>query len=96
MDVIELDNFGEDGREEDAREEEREEEEESFTENTNNANAEFDNIRTQINSETTDQTRVDLNDFNPTDLERQIQDHAVRKAIQRYDSIQALETGTDS
>ena len=98
MDAIELDNFGEDGREEDAREEEeREEEDTSFTENTNNANAEFDNIRDLINQpQEGDTTRVDLNNLNPTDLERQIQDHAARKAIQRYDSIQALETATDT
>ena len=56
----------------------------------------YTNIRSLINSETADQTRVDLNDFDPTDLERQIQDHTVRKAIQRYDSIQALETATDT
>ena len=51
MDAIELDNFGEDGREEDVREEEeeREEEDTSFTENINNANAEFDNARNSHN-----------------------------------------------
>ena len=37
-----------------------------------------------------------MNNLNPTDLERQIQDHAARKAIQRYDSIQALEKATDT
>ena len=31
-----------------------------------------------------------------TDLERQIQDHAIRKAIQRYDAVKALETATNT
>jgi hypothetical protein len=50
---IELDNLSEDGREED-----RQEEDTSFTENTDNANAEYDNIRSQINSEQVAQNRV--------------------------------------
>ncbi len=90
---IELDNLGEDGREE----EDRQEEDTSFTENTDNANAEYDNVRAQINSEQTTQIRVNtgLGEDELTDLKRQLQDHAVKKAIQRYDSIQALETATD-
>ncbi len=91
---IELDNLGEDGREEDTKEEE----DTSFTENTENANAKFENTRSQINSEPDDQTRANtgLREDDPTDLERQIQDHAIRKAIERYDAIQALGTATDT
>ncbi len=92
---IELDNLGENGREE----EDRQEEDTSFTENTDNANAEYDNTRSQISSEQTIQTRANTGlgeDDDLTDLERQIQDHAVKKAIQRYDAIQALETATDT
>ncbi len=68
-----------------------------FAENINNADAEFDEIRSRINSNRPQgTTRVNLNDLNPTELESQIQDHAVRKTIQRYDAIQALETVTDT
>ena len=53
---IELDNLGEDRTE---QEEAEQAEDTSFTENTDSAD--YDNIRMQINSESTDQTRVDLN-----------------------------------
>ena len=92
---IELDNLGEDGREE----KDRQEEDTSFTENTDNANTEYDNTLSQIFSEQVAQNRVNTGlgeDDDLTDLERQIQDHAVRKAILRYDAIQALETATDT
>ncbi len=46
MTDIKLDNLSEDKREED----DRQEQDISFTENTNNANAEYDNTRSQINS----------------------------------------------
>ncbi len=90
---IELDNIGEDRTEQEraVRAEEREEEgtdlreETSFTENT-------DNIRSVTQSRVN--TGLGKDDF--TDLERQIQDHAIKKAIQRYDAIQALETATDT
>ncbi len=101
MDAIEIDRFGEDEREvEYVREEDRQEEEKdtSFIENTNNANAEFDNMRTQINSATADQTRVNtgIGEDGFTDLEREIQNHAVRKAVQRCDAIKALDSATDT
>ncbi len=94
---IELDNIGEHRTEQERAEQaeraEEEEEETSFNEKTD---ADYDNIRTRISSKTSAQseTRVDPNDFDSTDLERQIQDHAVRKAIQRYNAIQALESVT--
>ena len=68
----------------------------SLIENT--AKTDADNIRKRINSGTATQseTRVDLNDSDSTDLERQIQDRAIKKAVQRYDAIQALESATDT
>ena len=94
---IELDNLGEDEQYEDAREQREEEEDTSFTENTDNA--EYDNIRSQISSDRVkgrESTKIDLDDIDFTDLKRQIQDHLNKKAIQRYDAIQALETATDT
>ncbi len=98
MDDIELGDCGEDrtNQREWTEEAEREEEETSFIENTAKTNA--DNIRKRINSGTATQseTRVDLNDSDSTDLERQIQDRTIKKAVQRYDAIQALESATDT
>ena len=56
------------------------------------------NIRCQIYSEQVVQNRVNIGLDNEglTDLEKEIQDHAVKKAIQRYYAIQALETATDT
>ncbi len=97
MDVIELDNTGEDRTEqrEETERAEREDKETSFIENT--AKTDADNIRTRISSETSAQneTRVDPNDSDSTDLERQIQDQFDKKAAQRFDAIQALESATD-
>ena len=98
MDDIELGDRGEDrtNQRERTEEAEREEEETSFIENT--AKTDADNIQKRINSGTATQseTRVDLNDSDSTDLERQIQDRAIKKAVQRYDAIQALESATDT
>ncbi len=98
MDVIELGNTGEDRTEqrEETERAEREDEETSFIENT--AKTDADNIRTRISSETSAQseTRVDPNDCDSTDLERQIQDQFDKKAAQRFDAIQALESATDT
>ena len=94
---IELGNFCEDEQYEDAREQQEEEEDTSFTENTDNA--EYDNIPSQISSDRVkgrESTRIDLDDIDFTDLKRQIQDHLNKKATQRYDAIQALETATDT
>ena len=64
----------------------------SFTENTDNAD--YDNIRSQISSRS--RTNTERGDFDSTDLERQIQDRLDRKATQRYDAIQALESAMDT
>ena len=65
MDVIDLDNIGEEGREE------KDQEETSFSENTKDN---YDNTRSQINSEpaTQSETRTDLEDFDTEDLTRRI------------------------
>ncbi len=98
MDIIELDNTGEDRTEQRGETEraEREDKETSFIENT--AKADADNIRTRISSETSAQseTRADPNDSDSTDLERQIQDKFDKKAAQRFNAIQALESATDT
>ncbi len=98
MDVIELDITGEDRAEqrEETERAERENEETSFIENT--AKTDADNIRKRISSGTSAQseTRVDPNDSDSTDLERQIQDQFDKKAAQRFDAIQALESATDT
>ena len=88
---IELDNIGEDrtGQEEAEQEKqaedraEGEESETSFVENT-------DNIQSQSRA------NIGLDEDDLAGLEKQIQDHAIKKAIQRYDTIQALETATDT
>ncbi len=96
---IELDNIDK-GREEERSGQDREREETSFTERTEETKDDYDDIRSRINSEKTptqSETNVGFDDEDdPTDLERQIQDLAVKKALQRYKAIQALEslTGT--
>ncbi len=74
----------------------REDEETLFIENT--AKTDADNIRTRISSETSAQseTRADPNDSDSTDLERQIQDKFDKKAAQRFDAIQVLESAMDT
>ncbi len=86
MDNTELDNIGEDRTEQ--GEAEQEEEDTSFTENTDNTD--YDNIQTQINSESTDQTRVDLNDFYFTDVTRQLAKNQQDKEVRKEGAIQIL------
>ena len=86
---IELDNINEQEQvqEQELAEREEEEEETSFTENTNNN---YDNTRSQISSEPTVQTRVDLNDFVSTDLERRLAKDQQDKEMRREGAIQIL------
>ena len=91
---IELDNIDK-GREEERSGQDREREETSFTERTEETEDDYDNIRSRINSEETVQSKMNDED-DPTDLERQIQDLAIKKAVKRYDAIQALESLTDT
>ena len=95
MDDIELDNINK-GREE---EQDRGREETSFTERTEETEDDYDDIRSRINSEqapTQSETNVGFDDEDDSELARQIEDHAIKKAVQRFDNIRALEslTGT--
>ena len=95
MDDIELDNINK-GREEEGRtEQDREREETSFTERTEETKDDYDNIRSRIDSEEAP-TQSKTNDEDDSELARQIQDHAIKKAVQRYGAIQALESATDT
>ena len=87
MDDIELDNIDK-GRVED--EQDREKEETSFTERTEETEDDYDDIRSRISPEPTVQTRVDLNDFDSTDLERRLAKDQQDKEARREGAIQIL------
>ncbi len=89
MDIIELDNIGEDRteREQTEREEQTEEADTSFTEQSESTQI-FDGSNPRFGHFT------DLNDFDSTNLERKIQDRINRKATQRYYVVKALEEAT--
>ncbi len=97
MDDIELDNIDK-GRVED--EQDREKEETSFTERTEETEDDYDDIRSRISPEPTVQSKTnegsEYDEDDPTELERQIQALAVKKALKRYNAIQALESATDT
>ncbi len=101
MENIELKERGreEDEKFEDARER-QEEEETSFTERTEETKDDYDNIRSRISPEPTAQSETnegfDDDEDDPTDSEKRLQDLAIKKAVQRYDAIQALESATDT
>ncbi len=100
MDEIELKERGreEDEKFEDARER-QEEEETSFTERTEETKDDYDNIRSRISPEPTVQGETNEgfdDEDDPTDSEKRLQDLAIKKAVQRYDAIQALESATDT
>ncbi len=95
---IELDNIDK-GREEERSGQDREREETSFTERTEETEDDYDDIRSRINSEKTptqSETNVGFDDEDDSESARQIEDHAIKKAVQRFDNIRALEslTGT--
>ena len=96
---IELDNIDK-GREEERSGQDREREETSFTERTEETEDDYDDIRSRINSEeapTQSKTNVGFDDKDdPTDSEKRLQDLAIKKAVQRYGAIQALESLTDT
>ncbi len=96
MDNIELDNLGEDRteQEEERREEAEQEEQEETQHETsfiNRIRGIWDNTNSQIRDSA---ERTERGDFDLTDLERQIQRLEERKATQRYNAIQALESAT--
>ena len=81
------------GREE---EQDREREETSLTERTEEDEDDYDNIRSRIDSEEAPTQSKTNDEDDPTELEKQIQDFAIKKAMIRYDAIQALESLTDT
>ena len=97
MDVIELDNTGEDRTEqrEETEQVEREDEKTSFIEN--NAKTDADDIRTRISSETSTQseTRVDLNDFDFKDVARSLAKNQQDNETRKKGAIQILKKITD-
>ncbi len=96
MDNIELDNLGEDRTEQEQAErvEEEEEEEEEEAAETSFINR-IRGIWGQTNSQIRDSAeRTERGDFDLTDVERQTQRLEERKATQRYNAIQALESAT--
>ena len=98
MDDIELDNINK-GREEERSGQDREREETSFTERTEETKDDYDNIRSRISPEPTDQSKTNEgsdDEDDPTDSEKRLQDQAIKKAVQRYGAIQALESATDT
>ena len=98
MDDIELDNINK-GREEERSGQDREREETSFTERTEETEDDYDDIRSRISPEPTDQSKTNEgsdDEDDPTDSEKRLQDQAIKKAVQRYDAIQALESATDT
>ncbi len=98
MDDIELDNIDK-GREEERSGQDREREETSFTERTEETEDDYDDIRSRISPEPTDQSKTNEgsdDEDDPTDSEKRLQDQAIKKAVQRYDAIQALESATDT
>ena len=98
MDDIELDNINK-GREEERSGQDREREETSFTERTEETEDDYDDIRSRVSPEPTDQSKTNKGfeyDEDDSELARQIHDHAIKKAVQRYGAIQALESATDT
>ncbi len=95
MDEIELDNIDK-GRVEEERGRDREET--SFTERTEETEDDYDDIRSRINSETPTQSKTNegFDDEDDSELARQIQDFAIKKAMIRFGAIQALESATDT
>ena len=91
MDEIELNNIDK-GREEEGRtEQDREREETSFTERTEEAEDDYDDIRSRISPEPTDQSDVDLNDFDTADVVRRMNKGKQDKEEYRDGARQILE-----
>ena len=96
MDDIELDNTNK-GQEEERSGQDREREETSFTERMEETEDDYDDIRSRINSEeapTQSETNVGFDDEDDSELAGQIHERAIKKAVQRFDAIQALESLT--
>ncbi len=93
MDEVELNERGrEDGRSE--RREEREREETSFIERTEEDEDDYDNIRSRIDSDPTNEGFKYDKDDDPTELEKKIEDFTFKRGMMRFKAIQALKLAT--
>ncbi len=96
MDDIELDNINK-GREEEGRtEQDRGKEETSFTERTEEAEDDYDNIRSRLSPDSIDEgeTNEGLEYDDEYDLSERLQDQTFKKEMIRFKTIQALELAT--
>ncbi len=97
MDDIELDNINK-GREEERSGQDREREETSFTERTEEAEDDYDNIRSRLSPDSIDEgeTNEGLEYDDEYDLSERLQDQAqaTKEQMIRREAIQALEAGT--
>ena len=91
---IELDNINK-GREEEERSgQDREREETSFTERTEETKDDYDNIRSWISPEPTDQSKTNEGFDDEDDLSERIEELTFKKGMIRFKAIQALELAT--
>ena len=96
MDEIELNNIDK-GREEEERSgQDREREETSFTERTEEAEDDYDNIRSRLSPDSIDQgeTNDRLEYDDEYDLSERLQDQVTKKQMIRREAIRALESAT--
>ncbi len=96
MDEIELNNIDK-GREEEGRtEQDRGKEETSFTERTEEAEDDYDNIRSRLSPDSIDEgeTNEGLEYDDEYDLSERLQDQTFKKEMIRFKTIQALELAT--
>ncbi len=94
MDDIELDNINK-GREEERSGQDREREETSFTERTEETKDDYDNIRSRISPEPTDQGETNEGSkYDEDDLSERIEELTFKKEMIRFKTIQALELAT--
>ncbi len=97
MDVIDLKDIREEGREEERDQESREEKDQEETSLTENTKDNYDNTRTRISSGTTTQseTKADLNDFNFEDVRRSVAKNQQDGETRKDGAIQILRMITD-
>ena len=98
MDDIELDNINK-GREEERSGQDREREKTSFTERTEKAEDDYDNIRSRLSPDSIDEGETSKgfefdDDYDITALGEMIHDFDLKKQMIKREAIQALEAGT--
>ena len=96
MDEIELNNIDKGWEEEGRTEQDREKEETSFTERTEEAEDDYDNIRSRLSPDSIDEgeTNEGLEYDDEYDLSERLQDQTFKKEMIRFKTIQALELAT--